>query len=73
MTATLRASEDMAEAERQIRAALDGRQPGQAMSELMALYQAAEPERRDAMVAVLITRVAVAARDTGRECHPFGR
>jgi hypothetical protein len=53
---------DMADAERNIQKAMTGKLPGEAMLALLKLYQGTPESKREALVAVLATRVAVGAR-----------
>jgi hypothetical protein len=56
------AFEDMAAAEQIVSDALAGKDPGQAMSAILRLYQDSPENRRAALVAVLATRVAISGR-----------
>lgn len=57
-----KALEDMAEAERSVQHILAATAPGQAMSSLLTLYRSTSESKREALIAVLATRVALTNR-----------
>jgi hypothetical protein len=58
----LRAFEDMANAERELRDALANKSPGEAMQVVLTLYRVTPEERREALIAVMAARLAVQNR-----------
>lgn len=62
MPDTPQTSSDMATAEGEIRRILATNSPGEAMAALLSLYEATPTTKRLALVAVLVTRVALNSR-----------